>query len=437
MVDQFPKDLWAKVFSLLIQPKMPASSADRVYAPIGSAEPDFQRDCKALATFRQLASVCNMFRTVLDEHAELTSRVVIDERLASKRNYMAWLQKRAAQIYTLEACCSSAQLESSMTALALSTSLTTCSLSNRYNSVEVPMDLTPLSGMMALKSLSLHGNFHNLSVAGHLTHLSLCDVHNQDFSQCNFCNTLLHLQFTDSNMAFHSRGLCACTTLQRLDIVQRVSERCSLMALERADRFEHNNESLPHCCTHIPNNISQLVQLTSLQLHLPGWGQDFDLDVICVLSALQNLDIVAPGTMHVSHDFENLSRLSGLSLCVRLDELALEEGGVSARYHHTWFSLDWRALKALHVLSIGGFLCVDAGFSKLAQLKNLAEIALVDAHCFELEEKRPDVAVCRPSPSTNFWPACECLLCGLQSDEEVIDGNSAASFQMLTPYVSG
>lgn len=53
----------------------------------------------------------------------------------------------------------------------------------------------------------------------------------------------------------------------------------------------------------IPSSISNLVSLTVLQLDLPGRGEGMDLAGIRTLSALQCLELVAPGCTEISHAF--------------------------------------------------------------------------------------------------------------------------------------
>ena len=137
----------------------------------------------------------------------MTSHILMNEDLASKFRFLSWLQLRVASIHSLEARCQSATLDKSMSALAHSRSLTTCSLSNFDDTTLSSVDLTPLRGMSALKSLSLQGKFGHLSAPKHLTHLCRCDVINWNWVDCDLCNMLVHLQVRDSNVA-HKRVMC-------------------------------------------------------------------------------------------------------------------------------------------------------------------------------------------------------------------------------------
>lgn len=85
-------------------------------------------------------------------------------------------------------------------------------------------------------------------------------------------------------------------------------------------------------------------------------------------------------------------------------------------------SQDWGALQALQMLSISEFSTVDPSLLKLASLRNLSQVSLVDAHCTtdsdsavldfltKIGGKRPDVQLCILGQSIDIGDCdtCDC-----------------------------
>ena len=374
MVEQIPLELWAKVFAFSQQTPLPqALSEEHKHDDMPGQTSRLPTAIEAQAILWRLPAVCKTFQKVLKQCLGLSHNVSMDEELAKKSGFLPWLQAHETVIQSFEAFSQSGHLTKALTALAHSTSLTTCTLSAQVNQERPVLNLTPLSNLPKLTSLSLRGIFTHLSAASCLTHLHCINASILAGDDCNCCNTLLSLQLTDSKLGLHQNGLCACTQLVNLEITQ-VDYKCSILAISIRDLFEHYGLTSAVSRTYLPHSFSQLVNLRNLKLHLPGLGQHMELAGICALPALECLDLVAPGSITISHAFESLSKLRKLCISVKDELQKYKTAGVV-------FNLDWKALHALQHLDIGGCFQVGANFPEITTLQHLSQVSFLDAHC--------------------------------------------------------
>ena len=374
MVEQVPLDLWAKVFAFSQKFPLPqAVSDEQEHDDLPGTTSRLPTAIEAQAVLWRLPAVCKTFQNVLKQCPGLSHYVLMDEVLATKSGFLAWLQAHEAVLQSFEAFSQTGHLTKALTALAYSTSLTACTLSTTADQEHPVLDLTPLSNLPKLTSLSLEGKFTHLSAASYLTHLQCKSAIIPAGDDCSCCNTLLSLQLTDTEIGLHQNGLCACTHLLNLDITHD-EYKCAILAADKRDLFEHNGFTSLGFHTHMPRKFSQLVRLRNLKLHLPGVGQPMELAGICALPALECLDLVAPGSIRISRAFELLSKLSKLCISVKDESQGYGTAGVV-------FNLDWKELHALQHLDIGGCFQVGANFPEIATLKHLSQLPFLDAHC--------------------------------------------------------
>ena len=417
MVDQIPLDLWAKIFAFSLPQ---ALSEEQKRDDIPGKTSRLPTATEAQAILWRLPAVCRTFRNVLKQCSGLSHNVSMDKMLAIKSGFLAWLQGHEAVIHSFEAFSQTGHLTKALTALAHSTSLTTCTLSAQAHQGRHVLDLTPLSNLPKLTSLSLQGMFIHLSAASYLTHLQCNKVNIIAGDDCNCCNTLLSLQLTDSELGLHQNGLCACTHLLNLEIVH-IDYKCSILAIDKQDLFEHCELTSREGHTHLPRKFSKLVNLRNLKLHLPGIGQSRKLAGICALPALECLDLVAPGSIKICHAFESLSKLSQLCVSVRNEMRSYETPGVV-------FNSGWKVLQALQHLDIGGCFQVSANFSEIATLHYISQVLLSHADCHDesssslvrmwdtMMTRRPDVLLRVPQQNhfrvlSSGSTICTCSCC--------------------------
>ncbi len=382
--------LWAAVFALVAPSPSSIDSPERTWTSSG-----------AYSKFHQLRLVCKQFRAIFNQHARLSSHLVVFEQLASglQSSPQSWLQNASSTVSTLEAQYDGPPVEELIVALAHSlrslsirssqpplhllpalTNLTSCCICMTDHGV---WDLKALQTLPLLSDLHLQGQvvFVNLSVLPHLTKLRLADaqVSSYEFEEdggegddigdgeCQFFHGLHTLFITDTYWAgSHAKGLCAFDTLECLYL-----HDSTVTAAEEANTVRTSGVG-DHL--QLPDGLAVLTRLTELHLDCGNIHSDYmSFDWLYTLVALQDLHLVCPYNsdgVTISRHFTMLQTLKTLYLSNS------EDAGPS-----TCISLefDWGALQSLQRLSIcNGSFSFCSNIVSLTQLEHLQYIHFCD-----------------------------------------------------------
>ena len=268
--NSLPAELWAKIFEIL-QPT--PSTLERHFGM-----------CRGVLAYQswfwQLPLVCRAFQNTFNNRPECFDSVSINKKMLdeAESSVQAWLQTHRKVLKSLTAYAfkplgfalwlsalsgPNPALEfvllrpvsqEVVNSLGTFNALTTCCLKGGSGKGLI-LDLTLLQPLDTLTTLKLYaGRFTSVNAAGHLTSLK-CGTFVQvtSSSNCTFCFSLLDLQVgRRCNIAFHTRGLCACAALQSVE----VGSSSRICATDRSNFFDHQHQGL---ADHIPFTCNRVL----------------------------------------------------------------------------------------------------------------------------------------------------------------------------------
>ena len=382
--NKLPVELWARIIKKLSPCSMTGRPPQLCWIPSMFARQ---------SSFWQLPSVCKAFQATFQSHPEFCSHISISDQMLERgeSSLLAWLRTHRTVLKSLQAhtqhpqvaqyllalsdaecaleCASLTASKSVLNSLETFTALTTCSLRGDSPDLGSPnLDLMPLQTLETLTSLALEtGRFTNVNAAGHLTSLAARHVRITSSEDCRFCSSLLDLQIAGACISMHTRGLCACTALQSMN----VGLYSSILAQDRSLTF-HPHVAMNHQEVLCPTVVSCLTALTRLGLSFCAQQQAAVLG-ISMLASLEHLTLSTSSSFRVGQEFEALTKLTWLCICGT-------STGLNAAEAYVDLSLNWEPLQALQVLWVLSRFSCDERLLTLAALQNLR-----DAHFSEAQ----------------------------------------------------
>lgn len=369
-----PSELWARIFGLL-QPT-PKLLQFQV-CQVGFA-------CQS--SFRQLPLVCRGFQSTFKNHPDCCNHILLKESMLdeaeSGASVLAWLWVhsmvlKSVKAYALEPSIIARWLsalsgpdpalelawlgivsQADVNSLAGFKALTTCWLAGGRGEI----DLAPLQTLDKLVSLKLEsGHFTSVNAAGHLTSLE-CVRHTlvMSSSDCRSCTSLVNLEVgSGSSVSLHTRGVCACTALQRVQLGY-CSRICAADRSNLLSTLAHVGETTAP----LPANVSCLTVLTHLSLSVhPPWcdyASQANFSEVSLLASLESLYVEVMGSFKVDQAFGALTKLTYLSICTT----SVDKGCAD-------LSVDWTSLKALQSLHVHAPFTCGVSVLGLAELEHL------------------------------------------------------------------
>lgn len=372
-----PVELWARIFGVLQPLFRPGRQQQaRHYESLLAHQ----------SSFWQLPSVCKAFQATFFRNSELCSQICIGDYMLDKAelSLLAWLRTHSTSLTSLQILGSHTQtsqcllalsdfecpLESAsvmvasqavINSLGFFTALTTCTLRGDSSELGSPnLDLTPLQMLGTLKSLGLEvGRFTNVNKVSHLTNLEVSEARITSSSNCDFCSSLVKLQLSIASISIHTRGLCACTVLQSLEM----GLSCIIHSHDASMHMRTLNEGTLKRL--FPADISCLTALTSLTL---AFFSDFGSQVVCsgisTLTSLEALSLTAFGLFKLNQEVSALTRLTRLHLDAQEYSDCHGDGFID-------ISLNWTSLQALQELHVMSHFTCDESVLGLAELEQL------------------------------------------------------------------
>ena len=401
MASSLPAELWGEVFKKL-QP-VPAPHFLKEAPQLRNPEPVLDWRCTESLDlqvgFWQLPRVCKIFRDVISVQPVLTRHVTIYKADQPNKGLVTWLRARSALVKSLDSSISSELMIECLAALATPspqlvsvslradcyktlqlltafTTLCTCHIiSSRLGGTAYSehRDLGLLQSLPLLTDLTLTGKFCSLSAASYLTRLELCDTHADsfEFEGCSFSSRLQSLHLCESKLSI-TQDISSFSALRSLDF----KGHCEVnhMAYQDHDNPGEADDTLQHLTSwgtykQISASITCLALLTSLHWSC-DFGANLDLSIVCALSGLRDLDLVAPGDIHVSQAFHSLSHLTRLSIEPGHSRLAT-------------FSVDWNwfvYLQLLRISTVASFFEANTTMLKLLDMKHMQQLTFDNAH---------------------------------------------------------
>ena len=356
-----------------------------------------QRDClesyaEMHSNMHKLRLVCSKFRAALDD-AQLSRCLFVREGFQNRHlpTLLRWADHQRTSVQLFACNVGSPALEATLATLACTESqlrfacIPECSQSavdilSSYSALHsidlgsgsdrpLVVSLQPLAALPSLGKLVLAiGTFQGFETLPHLTNLKLSGARVMSTAACICASKLVKLKLVDSTLSLPGQGLAACHALR--DLILR---RC----LIGASRSEDHVSLMADMVAHVPDGVSALTHLTSLDVTLCGDSLDeMELSWLASMTALQELGF------HVQEELELPAELTELTSLTRLWLSTADSEDETACVD---FQVKWRDMHALDSLFI------DAGLYAFdSQLLQLADCTALKTISFD--KVRPDSA---------------------------------------------
>ena len=293
-MEQLSIELWGCIFSHL---------SIILYIINIFVEDEEEQDQASLYTMRL---VCKKFNSVFEQHPLLYRDMLLGLQFTAGRlpSLIAWVQLHGRHVQNLAASCHSSPLDAvftglylqgaclqltslehvcntSLSLLAMFTTLTTCNLHPHHEEV----DLQALSVLQQIVDLTIvQGQFSNSDTLAHLIHLQMQDCVATCNADCKSASSLLHINMNESAIVrFHEHGIAACCHLKRLRL-----QTGGIEAVCPSEHLTFDRQDL-----RVPESLSALTALTELVVQSRVKNRQLCFGWLSQLTTLRSLHVNA------------------------------------------------------------------------------------------------------------------------------------------------
>lgn len=255
-----------------------------------------------------------------------------------------YLQGACLQLASLEHVCNS-----SLSLLAMFTTLTTCNLHSHHEEV----DLQALSVLQQMVDLTIvQGQFSNLDTLAHLTHLQMQDCVATCNADCKSASSLLHINMDESAIVrFHEHGIAACCHLKVLRL-----QTGEIEAVRPSEHLTFGRQDI-----RVPESLTALTELV-VQSRVKNRQLCFEW--LSQLTSLRSLHVNASTDLVLPQCLSTLSGLTHMELANMLE-----------RPGKTQIAFDWAAFVSLKNLKFYGSIALSTDLGVVASVSKLRRIS--------------------------------------------------------------